>query len=78
MDTHNLRVGASTVRVGIHALREDVRDLQRKQREGSDTYWLLDDLMDELFEYEDRADRFIEEVDDLVKRLDEAELSCKE
>lgn len=78
MDTHNLRVGASTVHVGIHALREDVRDLQRKQREGSDSYWLLDDLMDELFEYEDRADRFIEEVDDLVKRLDEAELSCKE
>jgi len=78
MNTHNLRVGASTVRVGIHALRNDVRDLQRKQREGSDAYWLLDDLMDELFEYEDRADRFIEEVDDLVKRLDEAELSCKE
>ena len=78
MDTHNLRVGASTVRVGIHALRNDVRDLQRKQREGSVAYWFLDDLMDELFEYEDRADRFIEEVDDLVKRLDEAELSCKE
>lgn len=78
MDTHNLRVGASIIRTAIHDLRGQVSDLQRKQREGSDAYWLLDDLMDELFEYEDRADRFIEEVDDLVKRLDEAELSCKE
>ena len=77
MDTHNLRVGAETVRVGVHSLRERVKNLQRKQREGSDAYWVLDDIMDELFEYEDRADKFIEEVADLVRRLDEAELHCK-